>query len=161
MSQARLNPPNLRPRAQPASIVAMPTPRRAPYTKTHADIRREKLSDDSPKEPKRARAPRRLQKEMVERFREKTDLALSRLVGILEDEDADPTHVIAAAKEVLNRGWGAVPQTTVIEALFQHRHVIDADALRQIPSEELTALETMLARLVEPIEDAEVIDHDS
>jgi succinate dehydrogenase flavin-adding protein (antitoxin of CptAB toxin-antitoxin module) len=144
----------------PSQETAMPTPRRAPYTKTHADIRRENLSADSPKEPKRTRPPKRLQREMVEKARAMTDLALARLRDILEDEDADLTHVISAAKEVLNRGWGAVPQHHVVEAMFQHRHTINTDAIKQMSTEQLALLEQMLTPFTQPAEDADVIDHD-
>lgn len=138
----------------------MSTSRRAPYKTSHPEMRAKRLADDHPKEPKRTRPPQRLQKEMVEKARAMTDLALQRLRGILEDEEADLTHVIAAAKEVLNRGYGAVPQHHIVEALFTHQHQINTDALRQMSTEQLTALETMLTPFAQPVEDAEVIEHD-
>lgn len=92
-----------------------------------------------------------------EQFRQHTDEVLDRLLSILRDDEADHGHVIQAAKEILNRGWGAVPQTQVIEAVFQHQHSFNVDALRQLPQDQLTQLESTLARLV-AVEDAEVIE---
>lgn len=163
MSQARPTPPNLRARRYPAIIAAMPTSRRAPYTKTHVDIRRANLSDDSPKEPKRARPPRRMQKEVVEKFRAHTDEVLARFMGIIRDPDADYSSVIAAGKEILARGNGAVAQHHVIEALFTNRAEIDITKLGQMSDAELKFAEQVLARMLaahDDVEDAEVIDHE-
>jgi hypothetical protein len=141
----------------------MPTPRRAPYTKTHADIRRENLSADSPKEPKRTRPPKRMQKEVIEKFRAHTDEVLERFMGIVRDPDADYSSVIAAGKEIFARGHGAVAQHTVIEAMFTRRDVIDVAKLGQMSDDELRFAEQFFARMLAPpddIEDAEVIEHD-
>jgi hypothetical protein len=92
-----------------------------------------------------------------ETFRAHTDEVRERLLDILRDPDADHGHVIQAAKEILNRGWGAVPQTQVIEAVFQHQHSLNVDALRQMPTDQLRQFEVALARLVE-VDDAEVIE---
>jgi hypothetical protein len=96
-------------------------------------------------------------REFYEKFREHTEEVRDRLLEILRDPDADNGHVIQAAREILNRGWGAAPQVQVLEAVFQHQHVLNTDALRQLPAEDLARLEGTLARLVE-VEDAEVIE---
>jgi hypothetical protein len=95
---------------------------------------------------------------MYEMFRAHTEEARDRLLEILRDPDADNGHVIQAAKEILNRGWGAAPQIQVIEEVFRHEVSFNVDKLRQLPSEQLTQLEATLARLIE-VEDAEVIEH--
>ena len=97
-------------------------------------------------------------REVYASFRAHTDEVRERLLAIIRDDKADNGHVIAAAKEILSRGWGAVPQYQVIEAMFQHQGGISPDALRQLPQEQLMQLEAMLARIVTPVEDAQVID---
>lgn len=101
-------------------------------------------------------------KEFYRAFREETDRVREVLVGILLDEDADNGHRIQAGKEILNRGWGAAPQVSVIEAVFTQEHTINADSLKQMTTEELKAMEGFLTRLVTPteVEDAQVIDHE-
>lgn len=133
-----------------------PRQRGTPKGVKHHEMREKKM--EAPEKAQTAGVTPRARKEMYEQFRQHTRLALDRLVGILEDEKADTASVIAAAKEILSRGWGAVPQHHVIEAVFQHQHVINTDALRQMPQEQLTQLELTLARLVAPVEDAEVVE---
>jgi len=96
-------------------------------------------------------------REMYEQFRAYTKEVLDRLLEILRDEEADHGHVIQAGKEILNRGWGAVPQTQVIEAVFQHQHNLNMDALREMSSDDLARLENTLARLV-TVDEAQIIE---
>jgi hypothetical protein len=98
-------------------------------------------------------AQRRL---MYQMFRAHTEEVLERLLGIIRDDKTDPAHVIQAGKEILNRGWGAVPQTQIVEAGLKHQHGIDVDAVRQLPDEALRQLEATLARIVRL--DGDVID---
>lgn len=134
----------------------MPTTRRAPYATNHIDSRRAKL--DAP-DPQPTRKPTiRARKEVYEKFRAHTDEVRERLISIIRDPESDNGHAIAAGKEILLRGWGAVPNTTVIEALFTHQHVINVDALRQMPQDQLNQLESTLARLVRTADEAEVVE---
>jgi hypothetical protein len=96
-------------------------------------------------------------REFYEQFRAHTQEVRDRLLEIIRDPDADNGHVIQAAKEILNRGWGAAPQVQVIEEVFRHEVTFNVDKLRQLPSEQLTQLEATLSRLIE-VDDAEVID---
>jgi hypothetical protein len=128
------------------------------YETNLADIRSARLTKPE-KEVARIRPTARARREVYEKFQAHTDEVLERLLSILRDDEADHTAVIAAGKEILARGWGSVPQHHVIEAMFEHRHVIDVDALRQLPADDLTRLEASLSRLIE-IPDAEVIDKD-
>lgn len=96
-------------------------------------------------------------REFYESFRAHTDEVRERLLAIIRDPHADNGHVIQAAKEILARGWGGVPQVQVIEAALKHEHVINTDALRQLPSADLKQLEATLARLVQA-SDVDVIE---
>jgi len=126
-----------------------------PYETNHPEQRKTRLSKpDNVTNPKPTARARR---EVYEKFRAHTDEVLERLLGILRDDEADHGHVIAAGKEILSRGWGAVAQHHVIEAMFEHKHLVNVDAIRQLPSEELTRLEASLSRLIE-VQDAEIIE---
>lgn len=46
-----------------------------------------------------------------------TQTALDTLYGILVDDMNKPEVRVAAAKEILDRGWGTAPQVSVIEAV--------------------------------------------
>ena len=92
-----------------------------------------------------------------ESFRAHTDEARERLMGIIRNVESDDGHVIQAAKEVLARGWGGVPQVQVIEAALKVDHGVSRDALRGMPQADLQKLEALLSRLVE-VRDAEVIE---
>ena len=101
---------------------------------------------------------------MYEKFREETERVHRVLVEILEDEEADNGHRIQAGKEILNRGWGAVPQVNVIEAALSKQDGFDSDALKQMPADELKQFELSLTKLIAVREgnvtDAEIIDPD-
>lgn len=99
---------------------------------------------------------------MYEEFRKHTEEVREVLIEILRDEEADNSHRIQAGKEILNRGWGAAPQVSVIEAVFSQEVSINTDSLKQMSSEELKTMEGFLARLISPegVEDAQVIDHE-
>ena len=101
-------------------------------------------------------------REFYEKARQHTDEIIDRLMGIIRDDEADNGHVIQAAKEMLNRGWGAAPQVSVLEAVFTQEHTINTENLKQMTNDELKAMEGFLARLVSPegVEDAQVIDHE-
>ena len=101
-------------------------------------------------------------REFYEKARQHTDEIIDRLMGIIRDDEADNGHVIQAAKEMLNRGWGAAPQVSVLEAVFTQEHTINTENLKQMTNDELKAMEGFLARLVstEGVEDAQIIDHD-
>ena len=92
-----------------------------------------------------------------ESFREHTQETLATLLGIMRDEEADNGHRIQAAKEILARGWGGVPQVQVIEAALKHEHSISRDALKGLSPTDLRALELALTKLVD-VPDAEVIE---
>jgi hypothetical protein len=96
-------------------------------------------------------------REFYESFRAHTDEVRERLLEIIRDDEADHGHVISAAKEILSRGWGGVPQIQVIEAALKHEHSLSVDRLKGMSPADLQAFEAMLARLVE-VDDAEVID---
>ena len=99
-------------------------------------------------------------RDMYEMFRAETVEIRDRLMAIIRDPESDNGHVIMAAKEVLNRGWGAAPQVNVIEQVFQHKHEVNLDNLKQMSRAELAAVEGFLARLitVEGAEDAVVVE---
>lgn len=101
-------------------------------------------------------------REMYETFRAETARVRDVLVNILLDEEADNGHRIQAGKEILNRGWGAAPQVSVIEEVFKHEVSINADSLKQMSSEELKTMEGFLTKLISPegVEDAQIIDHE-
>lgn len=101
-------------------------------------------------------------RELYEKARQHTDEIIERLMGIIRDDEADNGHVIQAAKEMLNRGWGAVPQVSVLEAVFTQEHTINTESLKQMTDDEIRVMEGFLARLVstEGIEDAQVIEHE-
>lgn len=101
-------------------------------------------------------------REFYEKARQHTDEIIERLMGIIRDKEADKGHVIQAAKEMLNRGWGAAPQVSVLEAVFTQEHSINTESLKQMTDDEIRVMEGFLARLVSPegIEDAQVIEHE-
>ena len=101
-------------------------------------------------------------REFYEKARQHTDEIIERLMGIIRDDEADNGHVIQAAKEMLNRGWGAAPQVSVLEAVFTQEHTINTESLKQMTDDEIRVMEGFLARLVstEGIEDAQVIEHE-
>jgi hypothetical protein len=101
-------------------------------------------------------------REFYEKARQHTDEIIDRLMAIIRDEEADNGHVIQAAKEMLNRGWGAAPQVSVLEAVFTQEHTINTESLKQMSDDEIRVMEGFLARLVstEGIEDAQVIEHE-
>ena len=101
-------------------------------------------------------------REMYEQFRAHTDEVRERLMEIIRNPLADNGHVIQAGKEILSRGWGAAPQVSVIEQVFQHEHTVNMDSLKQMSADELKLVEGFLTRLVavEDADDAEIIEHD-
>jgi hypothetical protein len=96
-------------------------------------------------------------RQMYERFRSHTEEALACLLGIIRDEDADNGHRIGAVKELLNRGWGAAPQTHVVEQALEHRLTVDMAFLRQMSDEELALYQKMLTRLA-TVQAADIVD---
>jgi hypothetical protein len=105
----------------------------------------------------RPRASLEARKRMYESFQAHTDEVRERLISIIRNDDLAPADHIAAGKEILARGWGAVPQMQVIEAMFQHQHTFNMDAIRQMPADQLQQLEAALVRVLQ-VPDAEVID---
>lgn len=101
-------------------------------------------------------------REMYSLFRQETERVREVLVNILLDEEADNGHRIQAGKEILNRGWGAAPQVSVLEAVFTQEHSINTESLKQMTDDEIRVMEGFLARLVSPegVEDAQVIEHE-
>jgi hypothetical protein len=87
--------------------------------------------------------------EMYARFREHTEEVLERLLTVIRSDTASDADAIAAGKEILNRGWGTVPQHHVVEQVFTHQTVINVGELRSMSPAQLASLESMLARLVE------------
>jgi hypothetical protein len=120
---------------------------------------KKRASAESGVKPSRARPRVSLEarKRMYESFQVLTDDVRSVLYGIVMDEEAADSDRIAAGKEILSRGWGAVPQMQVIEAMFQHQHTFNMDAIRQMPADQLQQLEAALVRVMQ-VSDAEVID---
>jgi hypothetical protein len=95
------------------------------------------------------------------RFREHTEEALSCLLGIIRDPDADNGHKVQASKEILNRGWGAAPQVHVVDQSMEHRLSMNMDFLRQMSDDELAVYQRMLLRLAaqpQDVVDAEVVE---
>lgn len=125
------------------------------FDKPHHETRKDRLAQ--PDTTERPKVTARARREVYEKFRAHTDEVLEMLVGIVRNDEADDTSRIAAGKEILSRGWGAVAQTHIIEALFEHKQIIDVSALRQLPQDQLTQLEASLARLVD-VQYADVID---
>ena len=112
--------------------------------------------------PNAAAVPLRTRKAMYEAFREYTEEAISTLVGIMRDEDKDAGHRIAATKEILARGYGAVPNVDLVEVAFKHEHEINLDALKQMSDKELADFQLLLTKLVKIEQDAidaDVIEH--
>jgi len=126
-----------------------------PPKQTHPEKRKTRLSQ--PDDVTNPKVTARARREVYEKFRAHTDEVLEMLVGIVRNEEEDTPSRIAAGKEILSRGWGAVAQTHVIEALFQVEHSVKAELLRQLPPAELAQLELSLARLIE-VQDADVIE---
>lgn len=107
--------------------------------------------------------PMNARREMYETFRAHMDEVREVLVSILRDEEADAGHRIQAGKEILSRGYGAVPNIEIVEQVFKHEHSLDMDALRNLPKKDLDALEAVLTRFIKvdaDAIDAEVIESD-
>jgi hypothetical protein len=138
----------------------MPTTRRAPYKNNAVELRRARYAAERAIEPKDVKVTMRAKQAVYAEFRAHTKEVLDRLISIVRDKNASDSDAIAAGKEILSRGWGAVPQHHVIEALMQHEHVINMDAISAMPSDQLRSLEAALARLVE-VRDPDVIEHES
>jgi hypothetical protein len=96
-------------------------------------------------------------RQFYESFRAHTDEVRETLLTILRDSDADNGHRIQAGKEILNRGWGAAPQVSIVEAALQHNITFNDGRLNQMPKHELEKLESLLVHLIE-VPDAEVIE---
>jgi hypothetical protein len=98
-------------------------------------------------------------REFYEMARQHTAEVLETLIGIVRDPDADNGHRIMAGKELLNRGWGAAPQTHVVEQSMEHKLTMNVDVLRQMSDEEIALYQRMLTRMLNAsVEDAEVIE---
>lgn len=46
---------------------------------------------------------------LAEFKRKAAEETAKRLAEIVKDPNSDPAHVVVAAKEILNRGWGPAP----------------------------------------------------
>ena len=110
------------------------------------------------KAPDARHIPLRSRQEMYAAFREHTNEVRETFLEILRDDTADKGHRINAGKEILARGWGSVPSYQIIEAVFEHKHTFNPDALKQLPQDKLVDLELMLTSLIQ-VEDAETIEH--
>lgn len=104
--------------------------------------------------------PLKTRQQAYAEFRQHTDEVRETLLEILRDDTADKGHRISAGKEILARGWGSVPSYQIIEAVFEHKHDFNPDALKQLPQDKLRDLEATLATLIQ-VEDAEIIEHGS
>lgn len=97
-------------------------------------------------------------KQMYEAFRSYTQEAIVTLVGIMRNEDggASPADQIAATKEILSRGYGAIPNVDLVEVAFKHEHTLNVDALKQMTAAELEAFQILLTKMVKV--EGEIID---
>lgn len=98
-------------------------------------------------------------REFYEMARKHTVEVIETLIGIVRDDEADNGHRIQAGKELLNRGWGAAPQTHVVEQSMEHKLSLNADAIRQMSDDEIALYQKMITRMVRAsVEDAEIIE---
>jgi hypothetical protein len=98
-------------------------------------------------------------REFYEMARQHTAEVIETLIGIVRDDEADNGHRIQAGKEILNRGWGAAPQTHVVEQSMEHKLTMNVDVLRQMSDEEIALYQRMLTRMLTAnAEDAEIIE---
>ena len=85
--------------------------------------------------------------------------ALEVLLEVMNNDEADHGHRIAAAKEIITRARGQAPSFQVVQGIIQHDHKVSVDpaALQNMDSEQLAALEGTLTRLLSA---PEAIDHE-
>ena len=88
-------------------------------------------------------------KQLFELARAHTEEALGVLVNIIHDEYADNGHRIQAIKELFNRAEGQAPSHAIIEQRIKTAHAIDLSHIRQLPSDELEALENLIAKVID------------
>lgn len=151
-----------------------PAPPRRQYRRRHVDVapppeaapppvkaprpRLPKPKTLSDKESSFARhAPLAARQAMYARFREHTETVLQTLLDIVNNDEADPGHRIAAGKEILNRGWGSVPQHHIVEQSLEHRVTVNTAALGALTQAQLLELESVMVTLL-GVPDAEVIE---
>ena len=110
--------------------------------------------------PPPGQIPMRARKEMYEAFRAYTEEAIDTLVEIMRNDQANDSDRISATKEILSRGYGAVPNVDLVEVAFKHEHSLNTDALQQMSTAELESFQVLLTKLVkvgDDVIDAEVI----
>ena len=108
--------------------------------------------------------PEAARREMYEAFRQHADEARQTLYGIMTDTEVDPGHRIAAAREILNRGYGTAPSVEIIEKTLKVDLSFSDARIRQMSNDDLRAALAVMEKLVlQPetaAEDAKVIDHE-
>lgn len=105
--------------------------------------------------------PENARREMYAKWRTYTKEVMDFLVGVVRDDEKDTGHRIQAAKEILSRGWGQVPNVEIIEATLRVSHEVDTSALAQMSQAELDAVALALSRMIRvPGDGAKVIDHE-
>lgn len=111
--------------------------------------------------------PERARRILYEKFQAHTDEAIGTILEIMRNDEANDSDRLAAAKELLNRGWGQAPNVNIVDATLKVEHNFNSDRLKQMTPEELAAFEGLLARVVGEDEnesakhaliDAEVVD---
>lgn len=98
--------------------------------------------------------PAAARREVYEKFQAHTDKVLNTLLTILESDEASHADRISAGKEILARGWGAVPQYHVVEKTMEHKVTINSAVLRAMTPAQLESFQAML----EQVTDADVVD---
>ncbi len=61
-----------------------------------------------------------------------TDKAVGALLAIIDDADAPPSSRVAAAQEILNRGWGRPTVTVDANVEVHATHLLHLEALKRI-----------------------------
>lgn len=105
--------------------------------------------------------PEAARREVYAMFRAEAEGVLGVLKDIVYNHEMDPGHRIAAGKEILNRGLGTAPNVEIVEKTLKIEHVVNGDAVRQMPDAELRTLMSSLTKLMTgpDAEDAEIIEH--
>ncbi len=70
--------------------------------------------------------------ELRDLCRAQTDKAIGALLAIINNEDAPPSSRVAAAQEILNRGWGRPTVTVEANVAVQATHLLHLEALKRI-----------------------------
>ena len=91
--------------------------------------------------------PERARRELYGKFQAHTDEALDTIRSIMLDNEAADSDRLAAAKEILNRGWGQAPNVNIVDATMKVEQSFNFDNLRQMSTEDLAFASKFLAKV--------------